>query len=398
MSQLDVMRFNFPTPIDFGVGARKKIIGELAERGLSKPLIVTDQGLAKLPLIHDYKVFLEGEGLNVGLYSGVVGNPVRSQVVAGVEAYRSHGADAVVAIGGGAAMDVAKVVALLINNPGDAFDYVDGDPNALPVDKEFPFLCALPTTAGTGSEVGRSSVVSDDDTHVKKIIFSPKMLPAHVFADPELTLELPASITAATGMDALSHCIEAYLAKGFHPMCDGIALEGIRLVAENLKACVDFATIGSDELDIDGEAGIMAHVQARSNMLLASLMGAVAFQKGLGVNHSMAHALSTVCDLHHGLANGVMLPFSMAFNEEGVPERFRRMEQAAGVGENHFNRWIEQLRAEIDIPADLSTLGVEEEHLEELVNVAVADPCHSLNPVEVTRLDFEGMFQAAIGC
>ena len=154
MSQFDVMRFHFPTPIDFGVGARKKIIGELAERGLSKPLIVTDQGLAKLPLIHDYKVFLEGEGLNVGLYSGVVGNPVRSQVVAGVEAYRSHGADAVVAIGGGAAMDVAKVVALLINNPGDAFDYVDGDPNALPVEKDFPFLCALPTTAGTGSEVG----------------------------------------------------------------------------------------------------------------------------------------------------------------------------------------------------------------------------------------------------
>ena len=397
MSQFDVLRFNFPTPIDFGVGARKKIIGELANRGLSRPIIVTDQGLAKLPLIHDYKVFLEGEGLEVGLYSGVAGNPVRSQVSAGVEAYRQHSADAVVAIGGGAAMDVAKVIALLINNPGDAFDYVDGDPNALPVNQPFPFLCALPTTAGTGSEVGRSSVVSDDDTHVKKIIFSPEMLPAHVFADPELTLELPAGITAATGMDALSHCVEAFLAKGFHPMCDGIALEGIRLVAENLKACVDFATIGADELDIDGEAGIMAHVQARSNMLLASLMGAVAFQKGLGANHSMAHALSTVCDMHHGLANGIMLPFTMAFNEEGVPDRFRRMEQAAGVSENHFIRWLEQLRAEIEIPADLSECGVKEEQLEELIDIAVADPCHTLNPVPVTRIDIEGMFQAALG-
>ena len=399
MSMLDLpdsVTFNFPTPILFGLGVRREIGPYLKENGMKRPLIVTDQGIAPLPMLHDLKVLLEGDGLEPQIFSDMGGNPVKTHVLKGVEAYRAGGCDSVIAVGGGAPIDVAKVVALMAHHPGDLYDYEDGNPDAPPVDQHIPLLVAVPTTAGTGSEVGRSSVISEDGTGVKRIIFSPRLMPSKVFADPELTLGLPAKITAATGMDALTHLLEAYLAKGYHPMCDGIALEGIQMVHDSLKQCVDFAMLDEDELDIEGEMGLEAHAKARSQMLLAALMGAVAFQKGLGVNHSCAHALSTVCDMHHGLANAMMLPFCMDFNERAVPEKFRKIEMIAGIPDGQFAVWLRHLKGDLGMPEGLCDLGVTEDMVEELVAVAMKDPCHQLNPCPVTEDDFRNMFILAL--
>jgi alcohol dehydrogenase class IV len=389
-------QFNFPTRIQYGPGAVKLIPDALRMVGRKRPLLVTDKGLAPLPPVTDTARLLDEAGLPVAVFSGVWGNPVKSQVTAGVAAFRDHGADAIVAIGGGAAIDVAKAIALMVNHPGDLFDYEDGKPDARPMDREIPTFLTVPTTAGTGSEVGRSTVVSDDATHVKKIIFSPRLLAQRVFVDPDLTMGLPAAVTAATGMDALTHLVEAYLSKGFHPMCDGIALEGLRLLSRNLGRCVDYArrvAAGDKALLTDD-----AHREARGMMLNAALMGAVAFQKGLGVTHSLAHALSTVCDLHHGLANGIMIPFAMTFNREAVPQRMADLAAAAGVSPadaDGFLRWLLEVRAAIGIPATLGAAGVGRDKLDALVEIAVADSCHQNNPRTVVPADFREMFTRA---
>jgi alcohol dehydrogenase class IV len=278
----------------------------------------------------------------------------------------------------------------MVNHPGDLFDYEDGKPDARPVNQAIPFIVALPTTAGTGSEVGRSSVVSDDATHAKKTIFDPKLLPARVFADPELTLQLPANITAATGMDALTHCVEAYIAKGFQPLCDGIALEGMRFVAKSLRNAVALAQSNT--------GATPAHVTARGDMLNAAMMGAVAFQKGLGVTHSCAHALSTVCDLHHGLVNGILIPYCMAFNLPACKERFAIMAQVVGAKDAEgFIDWLHELKAAIGIPKTLGEVGVKKSHLPDLVQFAVQDGCHQSNPRPVSKEDFERLFSEALG-
>ncbi|MCB0363223.1 MAG: iron-containing alcohol dehydrogenase, partial [Bdellovibrionales bacterium] len=284
----------------------------------------------------------------------------------------------------------AKAIALLIHHPGDLFDYEDGKPNASPIDQEIPPIFALPTTAGTGSEVGRSAVVSDDKSKVKKILFSPRLLPSEVFVDPELTLYLPADITATTGMDAMTHLIEAFLSLGFHPMADGIALEGFRLCAKNLEKAVTFAKKPPQDL------ATFLHI--RGMMMNAAYMGAVAFQKGLGVTHSCAHALSTVCDTHHGLANGVLLPYTMAFNLEAVPDRFLRLAQVAEISAEkpaHFIDWIVKLRRNIGIPHCLQDIGVKQEQLENLVQVAIQNSCHQSNPCPVSEKDFFHIFSTA---
>ena len=231
---MSTYRFSFPTPIHFGPGVRAQLADFLKSNGVKRPLIVTDKGVAQLPMHAEMLEALNGAGLKAASFSGVWGNPVKSQVTEGVKAFKSHEADGIVGLGGGAALDVAKAIALMATHPGDLFDYEDEKPGARPIDGPIPFWVAVPTTSGTGSEVGRSSVVSDDQTHIKKIIFSPKLLAKAVFADPELTIELPAPVTAATGMDALTHCVEAYLAKGYHPICDGIALEGLRQASQYL--------------------------------------------------------------------------------------------------------------------------------------------------------------------
>ena len=217
---------SFPTLIHFGPGARKMLRAHLEEQGRSRPLLVSDRGLAALPVFKEIVGLLGGGSLTASQFTGIAGNPVHSQVVAGVAAYHVHGADSVVGLGGGAALDVAKAIALMAHHPGDLFDYEDDKPGARPIDQDIPYWVAIPTTAGTGSEVGRSAVISDEQTHVKKIFFSPRLMARAVFADPELTVGLPPAVTAATGMDALTHCIEAFLAKDYHPICDGIASKG----------------------------------------------------------------------------------------------------------------------------------------------------------------------------
>lgn len=373
-------RFSFPTLIHFGPGASRLAARHLSDKGLKRPLVVTDKGLSSLALCNNFVESLSNN-LKPALFDGIIGNPVKSQVLEGVKAFRAHQADSIVGFGGGAALDVAKAIALMIHHPGDLFDYEDEKPGARPITGEIPYWIALPTTSGTGSEVGRSSVVSDDKNHIKKIIFSPKLLAQAVFADPELTLELPGRVTAATGMDALTHCVEAFLAKGYHPICDGIALEGARLAALNLAKAFHAPS----------------NLDARSSMMMASMMGAIAFQKGLGVTHSCAHALSTVADLHHGLANGIMIDHALEHNWDKVADRFRRLEQAMDICEKGFLKWLIELKRSIGIPLTLSPAGIRREHINRLVEVATLDACHPYNPVPCTAQDFERIFLKALG-
>jgi len=392
-----IHQYNFPTRVHFGSGAVKLLPAALKELGVARPLIVTDKLLAPLPPVTGTRELMAQAGLAVEVFSGIWGNPVKSQVTAGVTAYNAHKADAIVALGGGAAIDVAKAIALMIHHPGDLFDYEDDKPGARPIDQKIPVYVAIPTTAGTGSEVGRSAVVSDDETHVKKIIFSPRLMAVRVFADPDLTLALPAKITAATGMDALTHLVESYLAKGFQPLCDGIAYEGARILARSLRPAVAFARRVEA-----GEKGVLQdaeHLEARAGMLNASLMGAVAFQKGLGVTHSLAHALSTVCDLHHGLVNGICLPYAMSFNSDVSGERLADLAHAVGAeaeSAEGFIAWLDQLKVDIGIPRTLADVGVKREHLDRLVGIAVADVCHPNNPKPVVEADFRRLFERAL--
>lgn len=393
----EVHSYNFPTRIRFGSSVRTELSATLTDLGFKRPLIVTDRDVVTLPWFAPILASLDN--LEPAVFSDIWGNPVVSQVEAGVQAWQAHRADSIVAIGGGAPVDVAKAIALMANHPGDLFEYEDGKPDARSIDQPIPPIVAIPTTAGTGSEVGRSAVISDNNTHEKKIIFDPKLLPCTVLADPELTLGLPAKITAATGMDALTHLIEAYLAKGVHPICDGIALEGISLVAQHLVSCVTFARrlAAGDSLS---ESESAAHLVARGNMLNASMMGAIAFQKGLGVTHSCAHALSTVCDLHHGLANAVMLPAAMRFNLPAVSDRFLRMARVVTPTANEgssFLDWIATLHGKIGIPATLADLNIAADQIDRLVDIAQRDGCHQLNPRPVGRSDFYAIYQDAFG-
>ena len=305
-----------------------------------------------------------------------------SHVNDGAKTFHQHKTDCIIAVGGGAAIDVAKAIGLMANHPGNLFDYEDGKANCLPFNQPMPFLVALPTTAGTGSEVGRSTVISDDVTKAKKIIFHPILLPKLVLCDPELTLNLPAQITAATGMDAFSHLLESFLVDSFNPMCDGIALEGIRLIGKSLIPTV-----------LDGSVG------HRQNMMAAALMGAVAFQKGLGVTHSCAHALSTVCDLHHGLANGIMLPYAMNFNKDVAKNKFSRVAQVLNLNYNNPEAMVDyliNLQDKINIPKNLSEVKVNQSDIENLVKVATEDGCHLSNPRKVLATDFNQIFSQAL--
>jgi alcohol dehydrogenase class IV len=376
-----ISTFNFPTQIHFGPGARRRIRAHLESQGLKRPLVVTDRGLAALPIFAELVAALSP--LEAAAFSGVGGNPIASHVSAGVDAYRAHDADSIVGIGGGAALDVAKAIALMAHHPGGVLDYEDGRSDPPPVDQPVPYWVAVPTTAGTGSEVGRSAVISDDRTKVKKVVFSPRLLARAVFADPEVTLGLPKAVTAATGMDALTHCIEAYLAKDYHPICDGIALEGLRLGARALPRCVE--TPG----DVD----------ARGSMLMASMMGAIAFQKGLGVVHSCAHALSTVADLHHGFANGLMIETGLRFNVPAVPERFRILAQTVGLdGDGDaFLRWLSELKQRIGIPRGPVEAGVAPAEMDRLTDLAFKDTCHLNNPRPCTTDDFGRLWREAFG-
>lgn len=377
---MTIHRFSFPTEIHFGAGARNLVGDHLRSRGLQRPLIVTDRGLAALPMLGEFRSAL-GSALDIGVFGGVFGNPTASQVMAGAAAYRAHRADCVIGFGGGAALDVAKVVALMAVHDGHVLEYVWDHPQVRPIANELPYFVALPTTSGTGSEVGRSSVVSEDDTHVKRIVFSPKLLAKAVFADPELTLALPAAVTAATGMDALTHNVESYLSPAYHPLCDGIALEGTRIAARALATAVR-------------EPG---NLQARSDMMMASMMGAIAFQKDLGAVHACAHALGAVCDLHHGLANALMIEPVLRFNLEAVPAKFAELAHVAGAGSaEEFVPWLAKLKRQIGIAPNLAAVGVKREQIARLVEIAERDICHQTNPRPCTRDDFARFFEQAL--
>ncbi len=321
-------------------------------------------------------------GLDVAVFDGVFGNPTCAQVMAGAAAFKAHRADCIIGFGGGAALDVAKVVGLAATHDGDILDYVWDHPQVRPIVNPLPYMVALPTTSGTGSEVGRSSVVSENDTHHKRTVFSPKILARAVFADPELTLALPAAITAATGMDALTHNIESYLSPAYHPLCDGIALEGLRIGARALATAVN-------------EPG---NLQARSDMMMSSMMGAIAFQKDLGSVHACAHALGAVCDMHHGLANALMIDTVLAWNFEAVPAKFDELAHAVGLsgGGAAFVPWLRALKTRIGITGGLAQRGVTQAHLPKLVPLAASDFTGQTNPRPATEADYERLLLQAM--
>ena len=377
---MSINSFSFPTNIKFGAGARKEVAGHLLGLGLKRPLIVTDKAIAALPVLAEFRQHLQG--LDVAVYAGVFGNPTASQVMAGAVAFKAHRADCVIGFGGGAALDVAKVVGIAATHEGHIIEYAWDHPKVRAIDRDLPYFVALPTTSGTGSEVGRSAVISEDDTHLKRIVFSAQVLAKVVFADPELTLALPPPVTAATGIDALTHNIESYLSPAYHPLCDGIALEGTRIAARALVKAV----------------AEPHNLQARSDMMMASMMGAIAFQKDLGAVHSCAHALGAVCDLHHGLANALMIDTVLAWNYEAAPEKFEELAHVCKVagGGTAFVPWLKQLKNRIGLTGTLKDHGVTPGHLPRLVEIATTDICHQTNPRPVTPADFKRLFEQAM--
>ncbi len=375
-----IRQYNFPTVIRFGAGAVKELPDHLLATGYNRPLIVTDPNVRDLDFFKEIIKDLSGKKISAEIFSSIHKNPVKSDVLAGGDIFVSTNRDSIIGIGGGAAMDVARAIALRINHHRDLFDYDDLIGGDKYVTEEVPYFITVPTTSGTGSEVGRSAIISEDDTHRKRILFSPKLLAKIVFADPLLTMGLPPFITAATGMDALTHNMEAFIAKGFHPMAEGIALEGIGLIQQSIETAVNKPDLAS-----------------RSKMMIASLMGAVAFQKGLGIVHSLAHPLSSLIDTHHGLANAVNLPYGMLFNYAGSEERFERMAKTMGLRTGgELTKHLFDLNTKIGLPLKLSDIGVKQEHIETLSDLALADFCHPSNPKPVTREDFKKIYLEAL--
>jgi alcohol dehydrogenase class IV len=378
-----IYQYNFPTTIRFGAGSSKELGDYLKKNNLQKPLVVTDPTVAQLGFFKNIVEDLRKKNLAVEIFSDIHKNPVKSDVYKGTDVFDATGRDCIVGIGGGAALDVARAIVLRVNHREDLFKYDDLIGGDVYVTNDVPHFVTIPTTAGTGSEVGRSAIISDDVTHQKKILFSPKLLAKIVFADPLLTMELPAFVTAATGMDALTHNMEAYLAKMPHPLCEGIGLEGILLVSESLEKAVN-----------------RPDLESRSKMLIASLMGAVAFQKGLGVVHSLAHPLSSLLDTHHGLANAVNIPYGMEFNIEGFEHKFKRIAQTLQLKEQSGKavvKYLFELNSTINIPHHLKDIGVKPEHIDTLADLAIADFAHPNNPKPVSRDNFRNLYLKALG-
>jgi alcohol dehydrogenase class IV len=372
--------WNYPTLVRFGAGR----IAELAEHcktvGIKAPLLVTDPGLAKLPMIANAVSLCEKAGLKCAVFSEMQPNPVEENVTKGVAAFRAGKHDGVIAFGGGSALDVGKAIALMVGQNRSIFDFEDREDwyTRVNVAGMAPVI-AVPTTAGTGSEVGRSSVITDVRDHTKKIIFHARMMPALVIDDPELTVGLPPHITAATGMDALSHCLEAYCAPFYHPMADGIAVEGMRLIREWLPVAVR-----------DGK-----NIEARSHMLIASTMGATAFQKGLGAMHSLSHPCGANLNTHHGLTNAVVMPYVLAWNRPAIEAKMQRLAAYLGLTEHSFEGvldWILDLRRTIGIPNSLTDLGLTTKHATAFAPQAFADLSTGGNPLPMDTPKFERLY------
>jgi alcohol dehydrogenase class IV len=378
----EIVQYNFPTVIRFGVGAVKELPAYLKDNYIQKPLIVTDPNVYELGFFKSILTSLDNASIRYETFYQIDKNPVKQNVLDGGDAFADGNCDAIVGIGGGAALDVSRAIALRINNRKDLFVYDDLIGGDKYIDGAIPHFVTIPTTSGTGSEVGRAAIISEDESKKKRILFHPTLMAKIVFADPELTYDLPPAITAATGMDALTHNMEAYIAKGFHPMCDGIALQGIQLIAESLEGAVH-----------------NPNPENRSKMLLASMMGAVAFQKGLGIVHSLAHPLSTLLDVHHGLANAIMITYGMEFNMPGLEPKFQEFARALKLDNTNPESVLTALKdinQRIGIPGKLTDLGVKEEHIKPLSELALADFCHPNNPKPVSLDDFETLYKKAV--
>ncbi len=375
--------WSYPTAIKFGAGRIKELPEACAAAGMTRPLLVTDKGLADLPITTATLDILDAAGLGRGLFSDVDPNPNEQNLIAGVAAYNEGAHDGVIAFGGGSGLDLGKMVAFMCGQTRPVWDFEDiGDWwTRADADAIAPII-AVPTTAGTGSEVGRASVITNAETHAKKIIFHPKVLPTVVICDPELTVGMPRFITAGTGLDAFAHCVEAFSSPHYHPMSQGIALEGMRLVKDYLpRAYAD----GTD-------------IEARAQMMSAAAMGATAFQKGLGAIHAMSHPIGAVFNTHHGTTNAVCMPGVLEFNAPAIADRFQQAAAYLGIegGFDGFRAFVQEFNDSLGIPRKLSELGVTDAAIPGLVEGAVIDPSCGGNPIDLTRGNLTQLFKAAL--
>ena len=370
--------FSFPTAIRFGAGRIAELAQLCREAGMARPLFVTDPGLAGMDMVKAILADLGKAGLGVGLFAEVRPNPVEQNVADGVAAFRKGGHDGVIAFGGGSGLDVGKLVAFMQCQTLPVFDFEDiGDWWTRADAEGIAPIVAVPTTAGTGSEVGRAGVITHPQTHEKKIIFHPKMMPKFAILDPELTVGLPAKLTAATGMDAFAHCLEAYCAPAWHPLAQGVAVEGLRLIKDNLSVAVHQPR----------------DLEARGNMLMASSMGATAFQRGLGAIHALSHPFGGLYDAHHGLLNGIVMPYVLIANRRKVEPDVARAAAYLGIagGFDGFLRWVLDLRKDVGIPHALGEIGIDEARLNEVAVMSVKDPTAGSNPIAFTEAEYKAL-------
>lgn len=374
---------NYPTAIKYGAGRIKELADFCKANGINRPLVVTDKGLAAMPMVADIMADLKKAGLKAALFADVRPNPVEENILAGCRVFKDGKHDGVVAIGGGSGLDVGKLIALMHSQKISVFDLEDiGDWWTRADASVISPIIAVPTTAGTGSEVGRAGVVTHPKTHEKKIIFHPAIMPKIALLDPELTVGLPPKLTAATGMDALAHNLEAYCAPFYHPWSAGVALEGMRLVKDNLAKAV------KKPKDLD----------ARGNMLVASAMGATAFQRGLGGIHALAHPFGGLYDAHHGLLNGIIMPYVLKANRRKIEKDIERAAAYLGIkgGFNGFLKWILALRKEIGIPHALKDIGIDTKRLDEVAAMAVKDPSAGGNPIQFTEKQYKALAKKCV--
>ncbi|MFT4184723.1 MAG: iron-containing alcohol dehydrogenase [Rhizobium sp.] len=372
--------WSYPTAVKLGRGRIKELADACKSLGIKKPLLVTDRGLASMAITQTALDILEEAGLGRAIFADVDPNPNEKNLDAGVKAFKDGGHDGVVAFGGGSGLDLGKCVAFMAGQTRPVWDFEDiGDWWTRASVEGIAPIVAVPTTAGTGSEVGRASVITNSETHVKKISFHPKFLPGVVIADPELTVGMPKIITAGTGMDAFAHCLEAYSSPFYHPMSAGIALEGMRLVKEFLPRAYKEGT----------------DLEARANMMSAAAMGAVAFQKGLGAIHALSHPIGAVYNTHHGMTNAVVMPAVLRFNRKAIEDKIARAAAYLGIsgGFDGFYDYVLQLRAELGVPESLSAMGIAPDRIDELSAMAIEDPSAGGNPVPMTLENTKALFR-----